>query len=493
MPQLPLTTPAILLLAFGALLAISVLFSRASARTGVPLTLVFLGIGMLAGSEGLGGIAFGDYDVALWLGTAALTFILFDGGLNTSVSATRGVIAPSIMLATAGVAITAGAMAVLGHAVGLHWSTAWMIGVIMSSTDAAAVFSVLRASGVHLKRRVGMTLELESGLNDPVAVIGTAVVLTALTSGTRPSPVTTAAAVAVELTIGAAFGIGIGRGARWIMRRFVVRPSGLVPAFTIATASLAYALPSLLHGSGFLSVYLAGIVLGSERLPYHHSVQRVHDTLAWLSQIGMFLVLGLLVFPSRVLAVAGTGVGLALVLALVARPVAVTLCLLPFGYKWRDISFISLVGLRGAVPIVLATLPVIMQVPRAEYVFDVVFIMVVANALLQGAPVPWLSRRLRVESAEPPMAPALLEIEGPSPFDREIRSYAIDEALPICGAPVAAVPLPANVTIMLVIRETRLLTPEADLILEAGDHVYLLVAEGDMPDVQLLFGSPEGG
>ncbi len=493
MPSLPLTTPAILLLAFGALLAISVLFSRASARVGVPLTLVFLGLGMLAGSEGLGGIAFGDYNIALWLGTAALTFILFDGGLHTSVAAMRGVLAPSITLATIGVALTAGTMAVLGHAVGLPWSTAWMIGVIMSSTDAAAVFSVLRASGVHLKRRVGMTLELESGLNDPVAVIGTAVVLTALTSGARPSPFTTAAAVVMELSIGAVLGIGIGRGARWIMRRFVVRPSGLVPAFTIATASLAYAVPSLLHGSGFLSVYLAGIVLGSERLPYHHSVQRVHDTLAWLSQIGMFLVLGLLAFPSRVVDVIPTGLGLALVLALVARPLAVTLCLALFRYRWRDIVFVSLVGLRGAVPIVLATLPVIMRVPRAEYVFDVVFVMVVANALLQGAPVPWLSRRLRVESAEPPMAPALLEIEGPAPFDRDIRSYVIDDALPICGAPVSALPLPPEVTVMLVIRGTQLLTPADTLVLAPGDHVYLLVTEGDISMVQLLFGSPESG
>ncbi len=491
MPHLPLTIPAYLLLGFGALLAISVLFSRASARTGVPLTIVFLGIGMLAGGEGIGHLAFADYDVALWLGTAALSFILFDGGLNTNVSAMRGVLLPSALLATIGVMITAGMMAWLGHVVGLSWSTSWMIGAIMSSTDAAAVFAVLRASGVHLKRRVGMTLELESGFNDPVAVIMTAVVLTAISSGVRPSLPITALAVLLQLGTGIVCGIAIGRAARWIMKRFVVRPSGLVPAFTIATASLAYAIPTLFNGSGFLSVYLAGIVMGSERLPYHLSVQRVHDTLAWLSQIGMFLVLGLLAFPSRVVSVATTGVGLALVLALIARPAAVLLCLAPFGYRWRDIGFISLVGLRGAVPIVLATFPVILQVKHAEYVFDVVFIMVVANALLQGAPVPWLSRRFHVDSAEPPAAPALLEIEGPSPFDREIRSYAIDEVLPICGADIGSVPLPSDVTVMLVIRETQLLTPTAQLVLAPGDHVYLLVAEGDIPVVQLLFGTPE--
>ncbi len=493
MPTLPLSTPAILLFAFGALLAISVLFSRASARTGVPLTLVFLGIGMLAGSEGVGGIAFGDYEIALWLGTVALTFILFDGGLNTSVESLRGVLTPSIVLATAGVAMTAGLLAAIGHLVGLSWPTAWMIGAIMSSTDAAAVFSVLRASGVHLKRRVGMTLELESGLNDPVAVLLTATVLTAITTDSRPSVAITLGAVLLELVIGGVCGLLIGRAACWILKRYVVRPSGLVPAFTIAAASLAYAVPSLLHGSGFLSVYVAGIALGSQRLPYHLSVQRVHDTLAWLSQIGMFLVLGLLAYPSRVTVATGTGIGLALALALIARPIAVWSCLFPFGYRWRDITFISLVGLRGAVPIVLATLPVIMRVPHAEYVFDVVFIMVVANALLQGAPVPWLSRRFRVESAEPQSAPALLEIEGPTPFDREIRSYAVDEILPICGATIADLPLPPTVSIMLVIRESQLLTPAPALQLHPGDHVYLLVPEGDTAVVQLLFGMPETG
>jgi cell volume regulation protein A len=492
MPILSLTTPAIVMLAFGVLLATSVLVSKASARTGVPLTLIFLGVGMLAGSEGIGGIAFGDYEIALWLGTAALAFILFDGGLNTPPAAMRSVIRPAGVLATVGVLGTAALVALAGSLAGLEWQTACMIGAIVSSTDAAAVFSVLRASGVHLKRRVGMTLEVESGVNDPVAFILTTVVVQVVANSAPISVPRTALAVVLELGIGAIAGIVIGRAGRWVLKRFPVRPSGLVPAFTIAVASLAYGVPALLHGSGFLSVYLAGMMIGAERLPYHTSVQRVHDTLAWLSQIGMFLVLGLLAFPARILGVWPLGVALALVLAFFARPAAVLLCLAPFGYNRREIAFIGWVGLRGAVPIVLATLPVIMQVPNAERVFDVVFVIVVVNALLQGMSVPWLAHRLRVESADPSPPEALLEIEGPTAFDTEIQSYQIDELLPVCGALIVDVPLPATSSPMLVIRGSALLTPTPELRLEPGDHAYLLVESQDGPMVQLLFGRPEG-
>lgn len=487
-----LTTPAIIMLAFGALLATSVLVSKASARTGVPLTLIFLGVGMLAGTEGLGGIAFGDYEIALWLGTAALAFILFNGGLNTPLAAMRSVIRPAGVLATFGVLGTAAVVAGAGHLAGLDWPAAWMIGAIVSSTDASAVFSVLRASGVHLKRRVGLTLEVESGVNDPVAFILTTVVVQVVANSVPINVPRTVLDVVLELGIGAVSGIAIGRAGRWVLRHYSVRPSGLVPAFTIAVACLAYGVPALLHGSGFLSVYLAGMMLGAERLPYHASVQRVHDTLGWLSQIGMFLVLGLLAFPSRILEVWPLGVALAFVLALVARPVAVALSLAPFGYNRREIAFIGWVGLRGAVPIVLATLPVIMRVPNAERVFDVVFVIVVVNALLQGTSVSWLAHRLRVESADPSTPPAMLEIEGPAPFDTEIQSSQIGELLPACGSRIGNVPLPATSSPMLVIRGSALLTPTPALRLEPGDHVYLLVEPQDGALVQLMFGRPEG-
>jgi cell volume regulation protein A len=485
--------PAAVLGVVGLLLGISVMFSRASARTGLPLTLVFLSIGMLAGSQGIGGIEFDSYSQAFWLGSAALALILFDGGLNTHWDAVRRVLAPGALLATVGVLVTAGLMAVGGRLLGLSWSEAWLIGAIVSSTDAAAVFSVLRASGVNLKRRLGITLELESGLNDPVAFILTGVVVQVLGSNERIEPLSTAGAVLLEMAVGLVGGVTIGVAARWLLQRFPLRPGGLVPAFTVAVACLGFGVPAMLHGSGFLAVYVAGIALGAGTLPYRASVQRVHDTLAWLAQIVMFLVLGLLAFPFRVLEVLPIGLGLGVLLAIVARPIAVALCLAPFGYRPREIAFVGWVGLRGAVPIVLATLPVIARVSGAERAFDVVFVIVVVNALMQGTTVPWLARRLDLESADPPAAPALLEIEGPETFDSQIRSFHVEDDLPVCGQSLAEIPFPPTSSAMLLIRGQQLLAPRGDTVLQAGDHVYLLVGQGDAAFLQLLFGRPEGG
>jgi len=484
--------PAALFAGFGLLLGISVLVSRVNTRLGLPLTLVFLSIGMLAGTEGLGNIPFDNYGLALTLGTVALAFILFDGGLNTHWAAVRPVLAPSALLATVGVAATAALMAVGGHLVGLTWSEAWLIGAIVSSTDAAAVFSVLRASNVNLKRRLGTTLELESGLNDPVAFIITGVVVQVVGAPGALMPARAGAAVLVQLVVGLAGGALIGFGARRLLQTFPVQPSGLVPVFTIAVACLGFGIPVLSGGSGFLAVYAAGIVLGAGAIPFRSSVQRVHDALAWLSQIGMFLVFGLLSFPSRVLQVLPIGIVLAIVLAVVARPLAVVVCLVPFRYRPKEIAFIGWVGLRGAVPIVLATLPVIARVPGAERAFDVVFVIVVVNALLQGTTVPWLARRLQLESGEAPPPPALLEIEGPMPFDTEIRSFHVDEELPVCAQRLADIPFPPTSSVMLVIRGRQLISPNGELVLLAGDHVYLLVNAEDVALLQLLFGRPEG-
>lgn len=484
--------PAIVLAGFGLLLGVSVMFSRASVRTGLPMTLLFLSIGMLAGSQGIGGIAFDNYTQAFWLGYVALAFILFDGGLNTHWAAVKRVIAPGALLATVGVLVTAALMAVGGKLLGLSWSESALIAAIVSSTDAAAVFSVLRASGVNLKKRLGITLELESGLNDPVAFILTGLVVQFIG---RPDTVdlwASAGTVGIELVVGLAGGVAIGLGANWVLRTFPLRPSGLVPAFTVAVACLAFGIPALLHGSAFLAVYVAGIALGAGSLPYRSSVHRVHDTLAWLSQIGMFLVLGLLAFPLRIVGVLPIGIALALLLAVIARPAAVAMCLFPFGYRPKEVAFVGWVGLRGAVPIVLATIPVIARVPGAERAFDVVFVIVVMNALLQGTTVPWLARRLNLESGESPAPEALLEMEGPMPFDTEIRSFHVEEDLPVCGQSLAEIPFPHSSSAMLVIRGRQLLSPRGDTVLKAGDHVYLLVNAEDAALLQLLFGRPEG-
>ena len=468
------------------------MFSRASVFTGIPLTLVFLGIGVLAGSEGIGGIAFDDYGLAFRLGSVALAFILFDAGLNTQWGHVKHVLAAAGALATVGVVMTGAIVALGGHLLGLNWTEAALIGAIVSSTDASAVFSVLRASGVHLKKKVGLTLELESGINDPLAIILTTLVIQFSVDREHISAAGALFDVLQEGVVGGVLGVFIGTAARRMLVRYPLRPSGLYPALTVGVACLAYAVPTVLHASGFLAVYVAGIALGEGALPYRNSMVRVHDALAWLCQIGMFLVLGLLAFPSRLVTVAPIGLAVALLLAFVARPIAVALCLLPFRYKAHEISYVAWVGLRGAVPIVLATLPVLYKVPGAERVFDVVFFIVLINVAMQGTSVPWVTRKLNVESAEPPPPPAVLDIEAQMTFKTLIHSYSIDDALSVSGQPLSDIPVPGDSAVMLLVRGSELIAPRGDTILVPGDHVYLLVAPGDTPFVQLLFGQPEG-
>jgi cell volume regulation protein A len=488
----PLATGA-LLAAFGALLAVSVLFSRASQRFQVPVALVFLGIGMLAGSEGVGGIPFENYGFAFRIGTVALVLILFDGGLNTPLAAVRAVARPAAVLATVGVVGTAGLVAAAAHALGFAWPLALLLGAVVSSTDAAAVFSVLRASGISLKRRVGSTLELESGLNDPMAVILTTATTAALVAPGSASWLSVAGEVARELAVGAAAGVALGMGGRLLLTRVRLAAGGLYPALTLGVACLAFGVTTRLHGSGFLAVYVAAVLIGNGRLPFRPGLLRVHDALAWLGQIVMFLVLGLLVFPSRLAGVAVPGLALALFLALVARPAVVALCLAPFrAFARREVAYVGWVGLRGAVPIILATFPVLAGAPGAGRVFDVVFFIVVVNALVPGATVPWVTRRLALESGEPPAPRAVLEIESMQPLEGELLSFHVGEALAVAGVPLRELDFPEGASVVLIVRGRELLAPKGDTVLTPGDHAYVFSRPADLPLVQLMFGRPEG-
>lgn len=484
---------AILLAIFGGLLGVSVLSARASERTGVPVVLLFLGIGMLAGSEGLLGIRFEDYGFAFRAGTVALALILFDGGLNTPTALVREYWRPATALATLGVALTAGLTALAAWALGLPLALALLLGAIVSSTDAATVFTVLRGSGIHLRKRPGATLELESGLNDPLAVLLTLTLTAALASGDVGdiSWAGIGARTVAQLLIGTGTGLAFGYGAVALLRRIPLGGAGLYPALTLAIAFLSFGLTSLVQGSGFLAVYLTGLIIGNAGLPTRTAIARVHDALAWLSQIGMFLLLGLLVFPSRLAEVAALGLLLATVLLLVARPLAVLLTLLPFRYPLRETAFIAWSGLRGAVPIILATFPVLRGVPGAERVFDLVFFVVVVNVLVTGSTVPWMARRLRLEAKEPPAPPALLEISSVRPLRGELLSYYVDEALDVAGASVADIPFPAGADLALILRDGALLVPKPDTVLAVGDHVYVVAQAEDRAFVQLLFGRPE--
>jgi cell volume regulation protein A len=489
-PAEPIATAA-MLTAFGVLLASSVALSRASSRFGVPVALLFLFVGVLAGSEGLGKIPFDDYPFAFRIGTTALVMILFDGGLNTPLSAVRRVLLPASVLATVGVVGTAALVAVAAHALGLTWPLSMLLGAIVSSTDAAAVFSVLGAGGIRLRQRVGLTLELESGLNDPMAVILTMTLTTAMVQGAALQPGRMVVNVIVELVLGTVIGLAVARVGRFALLKIRLPAAGLYPAFTLALACLSFGIATLLHGSGFLATYVTGVMLGARSLPHAAAIRRVHDALGWLSQVVMFLILGMLVFPSRLAHVAWIGLALALFLAVIARPVVVMLCLALFRYQWREQVYVGWVGLRGAVPIVLATIPVMLQVQGARDLFDLVFFIVVVGAMIPGMTVPWVTRALAMEAHAPPPPRTLVEIDRHSQSGDELRSYFITEQLAVSGATLREVPFPTGAAVSMIERGGALLAPSGAMRIEPGDYVYIIGPESARPEIELLFGTPE--
>lgn len=495
MPCLALAEPgstAVFLTIVGVLTAISVLFSRQTDRLGVPVVLLFLVLGMLGGSEGIGGIEFDSYEFAVRVGTIYLVLILFDGGMATAWPAVRRVVVPAGILATAGVALTAGLVAVFGWALGLKWTEALLLGAVVSSTDAAAVLAILRGGRLALKPRVGDTLEVESCINDPMAVILTVTMIDLV----RSPDVSYGAllwAVPVQLAVGGVLGAGIG----WVGVRLLgrVRPptAGLYPALTLALAFVSFGVTTLLGGSGFLGVYATALVLGNSRLPFHSGLARVHESLAWLSQIALFLMLGLLVFPSQLVPVAGIGLALAVFLAVVARPLAVACCLFPLRFPAREVGYIGWIGLRGAVPMILGAFPLLADVPGAERVFNIVFFVVVVSILLHGMTIRPVTRWLRLAVPERPKPSAVLEINAAHALNGEIASFLIDPAAAVCGASLSQIQLPAEAVVTLIVRGRDLVAPRGHTVLQPGDHVYVFFPSADRRYVELLFGHAETG
>jgi cell volume regulation protein A len=486
----PIAT-ALLFTTFAALVVASVVFSRAFEKTPIPVALLFLGIGMLAGSDGVGGIQFDDYRFAFRIGMAALVLILFDGGLNTPVDSVRRAWAPAGLLATAGVAGVAGITAIGAKLLGFDWPQALLLGAIVSSTDAAAVFVALRNSGIGLRRRVGSTLEVESGLNDPMAVILTIALTEVIVRGETPSIPHLLLEVVQQLAIGGVLGYGIGQGARKVLVWLRLRALGLYPVVTLGVALLSFGATTLLEGSGFLAVYVTGVVIGSGPVPYRTGVFRTHDAMAWLSQIVMSLVFGLLVFPKQLPSVAVTGLLLAFVLVFIARPTVAALILLPFRFAKKEIGYVGWIGLRGAVPIVLSIYPVLSQAPGAHEIFNVVFFIVVVNAILPGSTVPWATRAFGMEVDEPPRPHAVLELESMVPLRGELMTFYVDEALAVAGAPLADLPFPDGAAAALIIRGEEMIPPKGSTVLMPGDYIYLFARPEDRQFILLMFGRPE--
>lgn len=381
----------------GLLLALTVLAGVLSSRFGVPALLGFLALGMLAGSDGPGGIAFADYQLAQGIGVACLVFILFSGGLDTEWRRVRSVALPALVLATGGVIVSAGimtatAMLLLGFAP----LQGFLLGAVIASTDAAAVFAVLRSLDVPLDERVQGLIELESGSNDPVAIF---LVTAALLLITQPdtSPLALAPEFVRQMVVGSAIGGVVGLSLPMLLRRLSITVPGLVIVLSISAALMAYGLASLAGGNGFLAAYLAGIVAASRDYPGKRTVAYFQDGLAWLAQVTMFLTLGLLVFPSQLPDVILPGLAITLVLMFVARPASVFITLLPFrALGSRAKLFVSWAGLRGAVPIVLATFPIVAGVPSAQTIFNIVFFVVLVSSAIQGPTLGWMAKRTGV-------------------------------------------------------------------------------------------------
>ena len=464
-----------IILVTGILLLLGIASSKLSSRLGVPVLVLFLVLGMLAGSDGIGGIAFENYQLAHAIGSLALAMILFDGGLSTPMSAVRSVWKPAMLLATLGVLITS---IVTGLAASwildIPLLEGMLLGSIVGSTDAAAVFSVLRSGGVSLRERLKSTLEVESGANDPMAIFLTIGCIEILMGRLSIGPDLIWLFVQ-QMALGALVGVAVGYAAIRIVNAINLDAAGLYPVLVTAFGLLAFGLAVMFGGSGFLAIYLAGIVIGNGRLVFQRGILLFHDAAAWLSQIVMFVVLGLLSFPSRLVDVAWHGLAIGAVLMLVARPLAVMPFLFPFGYNWRESIFVSWVGLKGAVPITLATFPLMFGTPHATLMFDVVFFVVVLSALVQGSSLTYAARRLGLEVPVEMTPPVTLEISSLRHVEGDIVDYTVGNDSRAAGRQVKDLALPDGVVIALIARHDQTIPPQGKTRIEAGDHVIVVL------------------
>jgi cell volume regulation protein A len=473
-----------LILLGGVLLVIGIVSSKLSARLGLPVLVLFLAVGMLAGEDGPGGIDFDDFVTTHAIGTLALAIILFVGGLQTRAAALAASWKPAAALATLGVLVTA---AITGTAAAfileIPLLAGLLLGSIAASTDAAAVFSVLRSQGVHLRPRLAATLEVESGSNDPMAIFLTVGLVEVLTGGMELGA-GLLTLFAAQMGIGALAGLGSGWLAVRVINRINLGAAGLYPVLVGACGLVAFGLAATLGGSGFLAIYLAGIVLGNSRIVFQRGTFLFMDGLAWMGQIVMFVVLGLLSTPSDVAAVAGPALLISLVLIFLARPLAVRPILLAFGYGWREQLLIAWVGLKGAVPIVLATFPLMFGVPDGALLFNVVFFVVLVSATLQGWTLPLVASALGLQEARAPRPPVSLELMALEDVQAEIVDYLVAPASPLAGRLVRDLRLPDGAILALVTRGRTLITPRGSTALQPGDHLFVIARAEIRPAVE---------
>ena len=471
----------------------AILSTRFALRFGVPALVLFVGIGMFAGSSGPLGIVFADYALSLDLGLIALAVILFSGGIDTRLRLFRAAILPAGLLATIGTMMTAAIVGLAVHVVTpLDWATSLLLGAVLSSTDAAAVFSALKGRG--LPARLRGVLETESGTNDPMAIYLTIALAGAVTSG-RVDVLGLIGGVLLQLTIGAVVGVVFGRLLSTLINRVAIPSFGLYPVLALAGGLLAYGASNLVGGNGFLTIYLVGLVLGNRPLAHRHGIATFMDGAAWGSQIVMFLVLGLLVFPDQLAPALPAALLVTVVLMFVARPVAVfatlafTRLVLRGRYQFSrpEQVLIAWAGLKGAVPIILAIVPLMERVPGGDFLFNVVFVVVIVGTLAQGWTIAPLARRLGLAVREPPVPPVTLELGGAAPIGAAVLDVYLDPDSRAVGVSIRDLNVPEDVVIAAVLRDGKLVTPRGGTVFQAGDHVYLISSSSETVSVPASF------
>lgn len=464
------------------LLLIGIVSSKFSVRLGLPVLVLFLIVGMLAGEEGPGGIVFDNLQVSHAVGTLALAAILFDGGLQTPIQAIRSVWKPASLLATFGVLITALVTGVgAAYILDLPLREGILLGSIVGSTDAAAVFSLLRNAGVQLRKRIKYTLEIEGASNDPMAIFLTIGLIQVVMGEAEIGP-DLLLLFAMQMGIGAAVGLGGGFLARRLINGINLESAGLYPVLTGACGLLSFGVAAALGGSGFLAVFLTGIVLGNSRIVFQRGTYLFHDALAWIGQIMMFVVLGLLVTPSELATVAVPGLLISVVLILVARPLGVVPFMLPFGFSAREILLVSWVGLKGSVPIILAIFPLLFGVPSGQLLFNVVFFVVLVSAVTQGSTLAIVARRLGLEEPGEPESPVTLEISSLKDVDADIVEYTVGRDSRAAERRLSQLSLPNGVVVAMLARGQTLIPPRGSTQILPGDHIYVVLR----PETRLL-------
>lgn len=451
--------------------------------------LLFIGVGITAGSEGIGGIYFDDAHLAQSVGIIALALILFSGGLETNWANSRTILKPAFLLATVGVIITAALIAVCVMLI-FNTSFLWgfLFGSIISSTDAAAVFSILRSGNLNLKGKIKPLLELESGSNDPMAVF--------LTIGTIEMLLSPEKTVwnlllifLLQIGLGGAIGLFGGKGMSFLVNKLNFFNEGVYPIFALAFALLIYSLSAVIGGSGFLAIYIAGVVLGNTQFVHKRSLMGFFDGLAVLGQITMFLTLGLLLFPSDLVKIAGIGFLLSAVVIMVARPVSVFITLLPFKFNIKERVFISWVGLRGAVPIILATFPLLMGVENSRLIFDLVFFIVLTSALLQGWSVNYFAKLLGLAEPLKKKRVTPLEFISRTKDENELIELIVPYKSKMIGQQIVDLNFPENSRIVLVTRDEKNIVPNGRTVLDEGDILSILLNRNNIDEIKKIFQS----